>query len=336
MAAGRLRAVVATSSLDLGIDWGDVDLVINVGAPKGASRLLQRIGRANHRMDEPSQRRAGAGQPLRGAGMPRRDRRGRGERAGYAAAAHRRARRAGAARARLRLRRAVPRRRALRRGDHRGALCGADARRLRRHDRFRRDRRLCAEILRALRQDQADQGRQLAHRASARRADVPHERRHHRGSRHAEGAPGALARLEGDPARRAAARPGRGILRRDHDAGRHLRVRRRGPEIRGDRRGRGLRLALARSGPEGAVLRGRQVSALDLSGRPRAQHPGRSRHLARAARSGARVAGDPGMALAPARHARAAGRDLPARRQVLPRSAIRSKGASRTRRSACC
>jgi ATP-dependent Lhr-like helicase len=54
MAAGRLRAVVCTSSLDLGIDWGDVDLVINVGAPKGASRLLQRIGRANHRMDEPS------------------------------------------------------------------------------------------------------------------------------------------------------------------------------------------------------------------------------------------------------------------------------------------
>ena len=54
MAAGRLRAVVATSSLDLGIDWGEVDLVINVGAPKGASRLLQRIGRANHRMDDPS------------------------------------------------------------------------------------------------------------------------------------------------------------------------------------------------------------------------------------------------------------------------------------------
>ena len=55
MAAGRLRAVVCTSSLDLGIDWGDVDLVINVGAPKGSSRLLQRIGRANHRLDEPSE-----------------------------------------------------------------------------------------------------------------------------------------------------------------------------------------------------------------------------------------------------------------------------------------
>ncbi|MGD0120888.1 MAG: ligase-associated DNA damage response DEXH box helicase [Candidatus Binatus sp.] len=54
MAAGVLRAVVCTSSLDLGVDWGDVDLVINVGAPKGASRILQRIGRANHRMDEPS------------------------------------------------------------------------------------------------------------------------------------------------------------------------------------------------------------------------------------------------------------------------------------------
>jgi ATP-dependent Lhr-like helicase len=54
MAAGTLRAVVATSTLDLGIDWGDIDLVIHVGAPKGASRLAQRIGRANHRMDEPS------------------------------------------------------------------------------------------------------------------------------------------------------------------------------------------------------------------------------------------------------------------------------------------
>ena len=54
MGKGRLRAVVCTSSLDLGIDWGDIDLVINVGAPKGSSRLLQRIGRANHRLDEPS------------------------------------------------------------------------------------------------------------------------------------------------------------------------------------------------------------------------------------------------------------------------------------------
>jgi ATP-dependent Lhr-like helicase len=54
MSDGRLRAVVATSSLDLGIDWGGVDQVLQVGAPKGVSRLLQRLGRANHRLDEPS------------------------------------------------------------------------------------------------------------------------------------------------------------------------------------------------------------------------------------------------------------------------------------------
>jgi ATP-dependent Lhr-like helicase len=54
MAAGRLRGLVATASLDLGIDWGDIDCVVQMGAPKGSSRLLQRIGRANHRLDEPS------------------------------------------------------------------------------------------------------------------------------------------------------------------------------------------------------------------------------------------------------------------------------------------
>ncbi|MFN0047053.1 MAG: ligase-associated DNA damage response DEXH box helicase [Sphingorhabdus sp.] len=54
MAEGKLRALVCTASLDLGVDWGDVDCVIQMGAPKGSSRLLQRIGRSNHRMDEPS------------------------------------------------------------------------------------------------------------------------------------------------------------------------------------------------------------------------------------------------------------------------------------------
>jgi ATP-dependent helicase Lhr and Lhr-like helicase len=54
MVRGRLRAVVCTSTLDLGVDWGDVDLVVHIGAPKGLSRLTQRIGRANHRLEEPS------------------------------------------------------------------------------------------------------------------------------------------------------------------------------------------------------------------------------------------------------------------------------------------
>lgn len=54
IARGDLRAVVCTSTLDLGVDWGAVDLVVQLAAPKGSSRLVQRIGRANHRLDEPS------------------------------------------------------------------------------------------------------------------------------------------------------------------------------------------------------------------------------------------------------------------------------------------
>ena len=141
-----LRAIVATSTLDLGIDWGDVDLVVHVGAPKGASRLAQRIGRSNHRMDEPSQGDPGAGQPLRGAGVPGGARRQLSRRAGHAAAGRRRARRAGAACARhgLRASRSMP--------DElydevRAAAPYAELDRddLRPRRRFRRHRRLCAE-----------------------------------------------------------------------------------------------------------------------------------------------------------------------------------------------
>ena len=49
-----MRAVVSTSALEMGIDWGDVDVILQVGAPKGVSRLMQRIGRSNHRLDEAS------------------------------------------------------------------------------------------------------------------------------------------------------------------------------------------------------------------------------------------------------------------------------------------
>ena len=54
MVAGELKAIVCTGTLDLGIDWGDVDLIIQVGAPKNVKRLVQRIGRANHRYNAPS------------------------------------------------------------------------------------------------------------------------------------------------------------------------------------------------------------------------------------------------------------------------------------------
>ncbi len=54
VARGDLRAVVCTSTLDLGIDWGGVDLVVQLAAPKGSARLIQRIGRANHRLDQAS------------------------------------------------------------------------------------------------------------------------------------------------------------------------------------------------------------------------------------------------------------------------------------------
>ena len=64
MSESALRAVVSTSTLEMGIDWGDVDLVVHIGAPKGASSLAQRIGRSNHRMDEPSKALFSTGKPF--------------------------------------------------------------------------------------------------------------------------------------------------------------------------------------------------------------------------------------------------------------------------------
>ena len=55
MSCGEIDCIVATSSLDMGLDWSNVEMVIQVGAPKGVTRLIQRIGRSNHTSEGVSQ-----------------------------------------------------------------------------------------------------------------------------------------------------------------------------------------------------------------------------------------------------------------------------------------
>ena len=171
MAKGGLKAVVCTSSLDLGIDWGAVDLVVQIGAPKGVSRILQRIGRANHRLDQPSRALLVPGnrfEVLECLAAHRRDPRAHPR---WRRAASGRARRAGPAPDRHRVLRAVRRRQAVRGGAHRRSpmrTCGAPG--LRRRARVRRDRRLRARRLRALPAPQARRRRAVAPCRSAARA----------------------------------------------------------------------------------------------------------------------------------------------------------------------
>ena len=324
MAAGKLRGVVCTSSLDLGVDWGDVDLVINIGAPKGASRLMQRIGRANHRIDEASRavlvpanrfevlecavaidavnENAQDTPPLRTGALD------------------------------------VLAQHVL------GCACGEP---------FLADE-LYAEVLTAApysdlaridfddvvdfvatggyalktyerfaRIKQDKQGRWRVANPRVRQSyrlnvgtiveEAMLKVRLVRSRGGGSGSTGAIARggrmlgeieeyfIEGLVARR------------------HLRVRRRGRALRGAGRRPGLRLARQRHRRQGAVLHGRQVSALDLSRRAGAQIARRQTRLECPAGSGARLAVAAAGYFARSRRARAAGGNLSARRQALSR-----------------
>ncbi len=343
MAAGELKAVVCTSTLDLGIDWGAVDLVINIGAPKGASRLTQRIGRANHRLDEPSRAllvpsnrfevlecRAAVDAANEGAQDTAVAREGALD---VLVPAH----------PRHGLRRTFRCRRPLRR-DHLGrALCRGRSDDLRSGAGLCRQRRLRARRLRSLRQDQANQGWAVARRQRAGGADLSDERRHHRRGDGAEGAPRAGPR---PPERRALYRPARtrrpgarragGRLPRVADARRYLPLRRRDPGAAGHRRERGAGVALGRRHAARALLRRRQVPALHLSGEPRARPAGDAGKLEHPADAGGRMAGHAGRPIRPAAAGRPAGRDVSARRAATTSCATPSRDGWLTRRSACC
>ncbi len=346
MAAGRARAPwCATSTLDLGIDWGDVDLVINVGAPKGASRLIQRIGRANHRLDEPSQGAAGAVQPLRGAGMPRGAR--RGEAGDQDAVPHpdRRARRAGPARAGAwpARRRSMPTRFTAKCAPPQPyATCRAAI------------SIACVDFvatggyaltrLRALRRDcgrRATAACALAHPRIAQQyrmnvgtiVDAPMIKMRLVGARGAAQAPGTAARLAGGRVLGEIEEYFVDQLQRR----RHVRLRRRGAALRRHAGHRRLRLAhlrppSRRSPPmRAASFRSRRIWPSRVR-----EHAGRPRQWRRCPSrlpSGWRSSSARSIA---AGRRRGAGRDLPARQPALLVVATRSRAGSPTRRSACC
>jgi ATP-dependent Lhr-like helicase len=320
MAAGKLRGVVCTSSLDLGIDWGDIDLVINVGAPKGSSRLMQRIGRANHRLDEPSRavlipanrfevlecrvaidaiaENAQDTPPLRTGGLD------------------------------------VLAQHVL------GCACGEP---------FLSDE-LYAEVLtsapyasltrtdfddvvdfvatggyalktyeRFARIKQDKQGRWRVTNPRVRQSyrlnvgTIVEE--HHAESELVRGRGGGPARPAARPRRRMLGEIEEALSRARHR--RHFCVRRRDRALRGAGRGSGLRLPRQRQGCQSAVLHGRQVSAVDLSRRTRAKTAGRPAAMECAAGAGARLAVAAAAFFQRSCRARASDRNLSARRQAL-------------------
>ena len=314
---GALRAVVCTSTLDLGIDWGAVDKVICIGAPKGAARLVQRIGRANHRLDEPSAALlvpanrfevlecnaardavlAGEldGERLKAGGLDVLAQ----HVLGTACAAP-----FDADALFAEVRSAV-------------ALRPSHARGFRRGGGFRRHRRLCAAQP------------MTAMRGCARPPDGKFRLAHPRLAQEYRLNAGVIVedpmvemRLQsrGKPGRRRRPQAGRagGIFHRAAVAGRHLRLRRPGAALRRPARRRGAYVTKhQRSGSGNPQLQWRQVSAFHLPGPAGARDGQRARTLAQAARAGAGMAEDPGMAQRDPQARPVAGRDLSPRQPAL-------------------
>ena len=257
MVAGELRAIVATGSLDLGIDWGDVDLVVQVGAPKNVKRLVQRIGRANHRYNAPSRavlvpanrfevlecRAALDAVRARTTSTASRAAPARSTCSASTSCSPPAPARSTPTRSSPRCAPPAPTAR-LARADFDACLdfCATGGYALRAYDRWQR-------LVRAR--------RPLAAARPAPRPRHPHERRHHRRHRDAQGA------AQGP--RRRAARRDRGGLRRLADPRRHLPVRRRDRALRGPARddGRGDPPALAPT-PKIAVFMGTKLATSTL------------------------------------------------------------------------
>ena len=326
MAAGKLRAVVATSSLDLGIDWGDVDLVIQMGAPKGVSRLMQRIGRANHRLDEPSramiapanrfevleslaaleavEARELDGDPPRPPCLD-------------VLAQHI----VGCACAQP-----IDRDQLYEEVLTHAALPRAAAQGFRRHLRLRRHRRLCAGGLRALAPAEAAARRPLDAGLAPGGAAVPHECRHHR----------RAAADQGEAEARPHPGRGRGVLHPGPGAGRHLRLRRPHAALRGRQGTHRPVLARDRRRSQGAGLWRRPPAALDVPGRAGARHPAGSVAASQAAARGARMAAHAAHPLDLAGQQSPADRGFSRAAPSSSSSPTASRAGTPTRRWACC
>ena len=50
-----LNSVITTSALEMGIDWENIDKIINIGAPKSVNKILQKTGRSNHKYNKVSE-----------------------------------------------------------------------------------------------------------------------------------------------------------------------------------------------------------------------------------------------------------------------------------------